>query len=224
MDRTEAAKRDAARQAFDLVEQDSVLGLGTGSTVEAGLDHLAARIAEGLRVTCIPSSRRTTAAAAERGIGVVDLAEVGQVDLCIDGADQIDRDHRMIKGGGGAHLREKCLARIARQRVYVADRGKLVERLGRTWLPLEILPYGAQFTLQAVARIVGTETRLRRGAYGPLRSDNGNLLADCWIDTLEDPAGLDRTLHAVPGLLETGLFVGFVDRLIVGDPDAAPIR
>src|SRR5579875_118524 len=220
----DTAKRAAMVRALDFVEAGMVLGLGTGSTVEAGLPTLAERIAAGLRVTCVPSSQRTAEAAARLGLPLVALNSIDHVDLSIDGADQVDRDLNMIKGHGGAHLREKVLASIAQKRVFVIDGSKLVERLGQTWLPLELLPYGASFALKRAAAVTGGEARFRPGERSPRRSDNGNLLAECRLGEVADPALLDRQLHAIPGILETGLFIGMVDILVTGDGESASVR
>lgn len=222
---TDQAKRHAAIRALDEIAPGMILGLGTGSTIEAGLPELARRIAAGLAVTCVSSSTRTSAFAARLGINIVALESVERIDLSIDGADQIDDALDMIKGAGGAALREKVMAEAAARRIFVVDRSKLVPRLGNTWLPLEILPYGHAFTLKQVSAVTGGEARLRTGDHAVLRSDNGNLLGEVWIDTLaEKPRSLDDRLRAIPGVLATGIFAGLADRVIIGHGDQVTIR
>ena len=213
----ERAKQLAAEAAFERVAEDMCLALGTGSTVEAGLPRLALRVRQGLRVTCVSSSERTVRAAGALGLPLVDLDAIERIDLLIDGADQVAPDLSMIKGRGGALTREKKLAAIAAYRIYAIDSGKQVPVLGNTWLPVEVLPYGWRFTLAAIARTLGGEVCVREQDGAPLRSDNGNYLADGRIGTLTDPAPLERALRAIPGVSETGLFIGFADLVIVSD-------
>jgi ribose 5-phosphate isomerase A len=211
------AKQLAAEAAFDRVADGTYLALGTGSTIEAGLPRLAARVREGLHIVCVSSSERTVRAAAALGVPLVDLDRIERIDLLIDGADQVAPDLTMIKGRGGALTREKKLAAIAAHRIYAIDSDKQVPVLGNTWLPIEVLPYGWRFTLAAIARTIGGEVRVREEGGAPQRSDNGNYLADGRIGTLADPARLERALQAIPGVIETGLFVGFADLVIVSD-------
>jgi len=218
------AKRLAAEAAFDRVADGMCLALGTGSTVEAGLPRLGARVREGLRITCVSSSERTVRVAGSLGLPLVDLDTIERIDLLIDGADQVAPDLAMIKGRGGALTREKKLASIAAYRIYAIDSDKQVAVLGNTGLPVEVLPYGWRFTLAAVGRTIGGEVRLREQDGAPVRSDNGNYLADGRVGSLAEPAHLERTLRAIPGVIETGLFVGFADLVIVSDGTSVTIR
>ena len=211
------AKQLAAEAAFDRVADGACLALGTGSTVEAGLPRLAARVRQGLRLTCVSSSERTVRAAAALGLPLVDLDTIERIDCLVDGADQVAPDLAMIKGRGGALTREKKLAAIAAHRIYAIDADKQVPVLGNTWLPVEVLPYGWRFTLAAIGRTTGGEVRVREQAGAPLRSDNGNYLADARVGALADPAGLERALRGIPGVIETGLFIGLADLVIVSD-------
>ena len=211
------AKRLAAEAAFDRVADGMCLALGTGSTVEAGLPRLAERVRAGLRITCVSSSERTARAAAALGLPLVELDTIARIDCLVDGADQVAPDLAMIKGRGGALTREKKLAAIAAQRIYAIDAAKQVPVLGNGWLPVEVLPYGWRFTLAAIGRAIGGEVRVREAGGAPLRSDNGNYLADGRVAAIADPPGLERALRAIPGVIETGLFVGFADLVIVSD-------
>jgi ribose 5-phosphate isomerase A len=211
------AKQLAAEAAFDRVADGMCLALGTGSTVEAGLPRLAARVRQGLGLTCVSSSERTVHAAAALGLPLVDLDTTPRIDCLVDGADQVAPDLAMIKGRGGALTREKKLAAVAAWRIYAIDSDKQVPALGDTWLPVEVLTYGWRFTLAAIGRAIGGEVRVREEGGVPQRSDNGNYLADGRIGRLADPARLERALQAIPGVIETGLFVGFADLVIVSD-------
>ena len=221
---TERAKRLAAEAAFERVADGACLALGTGSTVEAGLPRLAARVRDGLRVTCVSSSDRTVRAAGALGLPLVELDRIERIDCLVDGADQVAPDLSMIKGRGGALTREKKLAAIAAQRIYAIDSRKQVPVLGDTWLPVEVLPYGWRFTLAAIGRAIGGEVRVREQGGRPLRSDNGNYLADGRVGAIAEPTLLERALRAIPGVIETGLFVGFADLVIVSDGTTVTLR
>jgi ribose 5-phosphate isomerase A len=213
----ELAKRAAAEKALTYLRDGMVVGLGTGSTVEAGFERLAQLIAEGLRVTCVSSSARTTQRARQLGIPLVELDQVRTLDLSIDGADQVDPRYAMIKGGGGALLREKVMAIHSKRRIFVVDRSKLVPVLGHIDLPVEVVPYGWTHTAALIAKHLGAEVRVRRQGDAITTTDNGNYLIDCPVDELRDPKALDRELRSIPGVVETGIFVDMVDILIVGD-------
>jgi ribose 5-phosphate isomerase A len=208
-------KRDAAERALAEIDNHMVLGLGSGSTVAIFLKILAARIQSGLRVTGIPSSRQTAARAGRLGIPLTDFAQHRRIDLTIDGADQIEEGSlNLVKGLGGALLREKIIAAAADRMVVIADATKLVARLGgRTPLPVEIAPFGWQVTIDRLAEI-GAAPLLRRKGEAPFITDNGNYVADCFVDPIA-PA-LDRTLKSIVGVVETGLFMGLADTAILG--------
>jgi ribose 5-phosphate isomerase A len=211
------AKRAAAEKALTYLRNGMVLGLGTGSTVEAGFEKLSQLILEGLRVTCVSSSARTSQKARQLGIPLAEPDQVRIIDLTIDGADQIDPHHNMIKGAGGALLREKIMASHARRRIFVVDRSKLVPMLGHIDLAVEVVPYGWTHTAALVAKCVGAAVRVRRTGDAIVTTDNGNYLLDCPIAELRDPRSLDRDLRDIPGVVETGIFVDLVDILIIGD-------
>jgi ribose 5-phosphate isomerase A len=172
----------------------------------------------------VSSSERTVRVAASLGLPLADLDTIERIDLLVDGADQVAPDLTMIKGRGGALTREKKLAAIAAQRIYAIDSEKQVPVLGNTWLPVEVLPYGWRFTLAAIGRTIGGEVRVREQGGAPLRSDNGNYLADGRVGTVAEPATLERRLRAIPGVIETGLFVGFADLVIVSDGTSVIVR
>ncbi|QDU86564.1 Ribose-5-phosphate isomerase A [Planctomycetes bacterium Pla163] len=223
MDDIARAKQAAGRRAVGFVEDGMTLGLGTGSTVRPFLDGLAERIrAEGLVVRGVPTSEATAAIARELGIPLATLAEVESIDVTVDGADEIDGQFAMIKGGGGALLREKVVARLTAREVVVVDPAKVVERLGTTFrLPVEVVPFAVP-VIERTLRHLGLEPSLR-GAETPAggyRTDNGNAILDCHVPGgISDPAGLERELASLPGVVESGLFVGLAHVLVIGRPD-----
>lgn len=216
------AKRASGRRAADLVETDTIVGLGTGSTVFFTLERLAERMnQEGLAIRGVPTSLDTEAKAREFGIPLVSLDEVSQIDLTIDGADEIDEDYHMIKGGGGALLREKVVASVSRRVAIVVGRNKLVPRLGTSFLlPVEVVPFARPAVGRAL-KALGALPILRLAEQGaPYMTDNGNEILDCkFEDGIADPAGLERAIDEVPGVVESGLFIGMADVCVVGDED-----
>ncbi len=223
----DALKAKVGQAAADRVENGMVLGLGTGSTAEAFLHALGVRVANGLTVRGVPTSQRTADLCKTLGIPLTDLERDPVLDLAIDGADEMDPALNLIKGGGGALLREKIVANAARDLLVIADGSKMVETLGAFALPVEIVPFGASATLAAievVCRDCGlvANAMLRRNiatsqaeSDGPYLTDGGHWIVDCALQAIPDPAGLDTALRAVPGVVETGLFIGMSSRAIV---------
>ena len=212
----DALKRRAAEAAVAEVEDGMVLGLGSGSTAEQVLHALAARVASGLRVSGVPTSERTAALARRLGVKLTDFAAQARLDLTIDGADEVEPSSlALVKGRGGALLREKIVAAASRRMLVVVDDSKLVPRLGRGPVPVEIVAFGWQATLARLAE-AGMRAALRRGPDGaPFVTDSGNHIADCSPGPIEDAAALDRRLRAVVGVVETGLFLGLAWRVAV---------
>lgn len=207
-------KRLAAEAAVAEVRAGMLVGLGTGSTVAFLIAALAARVAAGLRVTAVATSEASAAAARAGGIAVRDFAEVSAVDLTIDGADEIDRSLRAIKGAGGAMLREKIVAAASRRMVVIADGSKQVERIGAgAPVPVEVLPFARAFDT-ARLEALGAAVTLRGGAPS-YRTDNGNEVLDCRFPALPDPAALAAAMQAIPGVLGHGLFLTEVDAAYV---------
>lgn len=212
------AKRRAGERAAELIEDGMAVGLGTGSTAHFMVERLGERVREGLRVRCIPTSRRTEEQARGLGIPLTTFAEVARLDLTIDGADEIGPQLALIKGGGGALLREKLVAAASGRFVVVADATKRVASLGRFPLPVEVVPFAWEVTARRVAEVTGAEPLLRREGAATYTTDNGNLILDCGCGAIEDPAALERELKLIPGVVECGLFVGMADAaLIAGD-------
>ncbi len=210
-------KRAAAFAAAALVPDGTTVGFGTGSTFAFVLERLAERVRGGLRVRGVATSRATTELAARLGIDVVPLDDVQHLDLAIDGADEVDPHQHLIKGGGGAHLRERLVAIAAAELVVIVDESKLVPVLGRVFpLPVEVVQFGWQHTARRVAA-TGCEVQRRERGGAPFVSDNGNYVLDCRYAGIADPAALQRTLDAVPGVVDHGLFVGIAGRVVVAD-------
>lgn len=212
-------KRVAAEAAVAEVEDGMVLGLGTGSTAEFAIEALAGRVAGGLRVSAIPTSERTAARALALGIPLSGFDRHRRIDLTIDGADEVQTGTLdLIKGLGGALLREKIVAAASRRMAVIVDRSKLVERLGsHAPVPVEIVPFGWQVTLDRLAE-TGAAPDLRMAGAEPFRTDGGNYVADCGFEAIPDAAALERRLSAIVGVVESGLFIGLASRVFVGEP------
>ena len=207
-----AAKEAAGRRAAGYVTDGMRVGLGTGSTVHFTIVALGERKPD---IVCCATSERTRALATELGLRVLPPDELLTLDIAIDGADEVDARFNLIKGGGGAHLREKIIATMARRFVVVVDEAKLVETLGAFALPLEVLPFAPAVAAEQV-RALGAQAVTTRVT----RSDNGNLLMDAAFDRIEDPAALAARLAAIPGIVEHGLFLApMVERVVVAGAD-----
>jgi len=215
MDAREAEKRAAAEAAVAEVEDGMRLGLGTGSTVLFLLKALGARVRGGLRVVGVPTSTATARVAAEEGIPLDDLDREPRLDLTIDGADEIDPALRLVKGGGGALLREKIVASASERMVVVADASKVVDRLGAFPLPVEVIPFAASLVTRKV-KDLGAEPRLRLAKDGsPFVTDEGNRILDCAFGWIRDPERMAATLSGIPGVVEHGLFLGLASEALV---------
>jgi len=216
------SKRTAGRRAAELIQTGTTVGLGTGSTVYFTLERLAERIAEeGLEVRGVPTSRDTETKAREFGIPLCGLESAVELDLTIDGADEIDGEFRMIKGGGGALLREKVVASLSKRVAIVVHQAKVVEHLGAGFnLPVEVVPFARAPVARSLAAL-GCEPLLRVDDNGqPYRTDNGNEILDCaFAGGIADPEALALALAGLPGVVESGLFLGLCDTLIIGQDD-----
>ncbi len=216
-----AAKRLAAVAAANLVEPGTTIGLGTGSTFALCLERLGERMRdEGLQFRGVPTSEATARRARELGIPLVDLAEIDFLHLAIDGADEIDPEKNMIKGGGGALVRERIVAANAREMIVLVGENKLVGKLGSTFrLPVEVMRFGHRQVARELERLGGKPALRARPDGSPFVSDNEHLIYDCDFGPIEDPRRLAVTLRMLPGVVDSGLFVGMAGRVFVGTAD-----
>ena len=229
---TDAQKKAAAVAALDYIEDGMKVGLGTGSTANCFIDALGERVAAGLNVTCVPTSVASEERARALGIPLTTLDELPELDVTVDGADEIHPDGLvLIKGGGGALTREKIVASSSARMVVIADAGKLMtaETFGRFPLPVEILPFGAAATIVKMRRAIRDlgmdgELTIRRGADdAPFVTDNGGLIVDCHLGHITRPADLAGALIAIPGIVEQGLFVGIATTALVAGDDGVRV-
>ncbi|MEG6510013.1 ribose-5-phosphate isomerase RpiA [Methyloligella sp. 2.7D] len=217
-------KEKAALRALDLVRDGMRLGLGTGSTAAFFVKALAGRVADGLNVLCVPTSEETRALAASLDIPLSTLDEIPQLDLTVDGADEIDDQLRLVKGGGGALLHEKIVATASARMVVIADEGKLVKTLGKFPLPVEVVPFGLRATqglIAAMALETGCEgdVVLRKKGEEPFVTDEGNFILDCHFGQIPEPEVLHFAIKRLPGVVEIGLFLGIADAAILAGQD-----
>lgn len=218
---SDAMKRMAAEAAVRLVEPGMTLGLGTGSTAAHFIAALGERVRAGLDVAGAPTSEATRRLAEAAGIEIVEPDETTSIDLAVDGADEIDLKLNLVKGGGGALLREKIVAGAAKKFVVIADSSKRVTELGRFPLPVEIDRFAYGLTVRRVREALAAlrlppkaSLRIAKDRT-PFLSDGGNYILDCPLGRIGDPAGLEAALSAIPGVLETGLFIGMADMALV---------
>jgi ribose 5-phosphate isomerase A len=214
-------KREAARRALDHVRSGMRLGLGTGSTAAHFVDLLAARVKNGLDVVAVPTSEATRRQAERLGVPLTTLDDLAELDLAVDGADEIDPQLNLIKGGGGAHLREKIVASAAREFIVIADDSKYVARLGRFPLPIEIVDFGRAAIGRGIERALADAgcsgaLQLRRAQDGHVFvTDQGHVILDAALQAVPDAPLLARRLAEVPGVVEHGLFIGLARRAIL---------
>jgi ribose 5-phosphate isomerase A len=220
---SEGARRRAAEAAVSEIEDGMVVGLGTGATATLALEALARRVADGLRVAGIATSERTATLATRLGVPLTSFARHRRIDLTIDGADEVELGTLdLVKGLGGALLHEKIVAAASRRMLVVVDEAKLVDRLGtRAPLPIEIVPFGHEATLERLEEVGAAPTL--RGGTAPFVTDGGHFIADCRTGPIADAHALDRRLKAIVGVVETGLFLGLASRVLVGTPDGVRV-
>jgi len=213
-----ALKHMAAESAVTRVASGMTVGLGTGSTAEFALLALSRRIREGLRITGIPTSERTAARARELGIPLAELDGKIPIDLTIDGADEVERGRlNLIKGRGGALLREKIVAQAGARFLVVVDHTKLVDRLGAGSVPIEVVPFGWQVTARRILDLGGKAERRE------FVTDNGNFILDCAFEPIQAPESLAEALDHIAGVVEHGLFIGLATEVHVGSPSGVQI-
>jgi len=220
-------KHAAAKRALELVEPGMTLGLGSGSTARHFVDLVGEKVSAGLDIRCVATSEATAAQARALGIRLATLDEIDELDVTIDGADEIDPQLRLIKGGGGALLREKIVAAASQLMAVVADASKLVPRLGAFPLPVEVVPFGLAATRRHIERVIadlglGGPIRLRGGST-PFVTDGGHYILDCSLAAIRDPERLGASLSLIPGVVEHGLFIGLARKAIVAGADGVEV-
>src|SRR5579864_354002 len=211
----ESQKLAAARRALELVRENTVIGLGTGSTARYFIDEVGARVRAGLRIQAVVTSEESRRQAMQCGIPLVDDLR-GPLDLAVDGADEIDPQLNCLKGRGGALLREKIVAHASRRFVLIADQSKLVPRLGQNSVPIEVLPFLWQVTSRSIESL-GGRPQLRMAGDQPFTTDNHNLVLDTRFAAVD--RDLAAVLHTIPGVLEHGIFLAMAQGAIIGAID-----
>jgi|SRR5215471_113781 len=208
-------KQRAAERALEFVRNGDVVGLGTGSTAKFAIEGLGRRVKQGLAITGVATSIGTDRLAREVGIPVITLNEAGVINVTLDGADEVDPAFNMIKGGGGALTREKLVALASAKRVMLVDDSKLVQKLGQSRdLPVEVLPFSSALSKRQLENL-GSMVKLRGGPDSPFITDNGNHILDCAFGPIENPGELERQIKLLPGVIESGLFIGIADVLVI---------
>jgi ribose 5-phosphate isomerase A len=210
-------KRRAAEAALELLPESGIIGLGTGSTTRFFIEAVGELVRKGRRFTGVPTSQQSRALATQCGIPLLDDTGPWSIDLCVDGADEVSATLDLIKGGGGAHTREKVVNFASKTNVIIVDESKLSQRLGeRRAIPIEVLVFGHLTTVRALNEF--GQPVLRRSPNGaPVLTDSGNYIYDVTVQPMADPQPIDRALRQVPGVVETGLFCGRADRVLVAE-------
>lgn len=212
----EEMKKIAAEKAVEYIKNDMVIGLGTGSTVEYAIKKIGKLVQDGLKIKGVPTSMHTRKIANECKIPLTTLEENLAIDLTIDGADEVDSNLNLIKGGGGALTREKIIAYHSKKEIIVIDETKIVKALGVDFpLPVEVLKFGWAPTKKALEDF-GCNVELRKIVGEPFITDNSNYILDCDFERIEDAEKLEKDINNIPGVLENGLFIGLIDEVIVG--------
>jgi ribose 5-phosphate isomerase A len=217
---SEEIKKNAGLYAAGLVKNGMSFGLGTGTTVYWLIQELGVRVSQGLEIKAVPTSEQTVQLAREAGIPLTDLDEIDKLAIAIDGADEIDPYGNLIKGGGGALLQEKIVAAAAERLIIIADRSKLVPRLGKFPLPVEVIPFGYKQVMRRIQESgLCQGITLRENNGKPFITDHQHYIIDCQFDTVEHPLFLNAALKNIAGVVETGLFLNMTDHAIIGYED-----
>jgi ribose 5-phosphate isomerase A len=218
----EQLKQLAAEKACDLIKDGMIVGLGSGTTVKYAIKKIGKLVKEGLRIKGIPTSIETAELARKEGIPLTDLQKYPRIDLTIDGADEVDPKLNLIKGRGGALTREKIVAFNSIREIIVVDETKLVKVLGKTRLPVEVIPPG-WFPVKKELESLGAKVQLRKQKGKEFVTDNGNYLLDCQFDVIKNPKELEARINSIPGVVENGLFINLANKVIIGSREGIKI-
>ncbi|MGK7937082.1 MAG: ribose-5-phosphate isomerase RpiA [Xenococcaceae cyanobacterium] len=227
-DPVQIMKQEVGKAAASRVNSDSIVGLGTGSTTAYAIEYIGDRLAKGelKNIVGIPTSFQAEVLAKKYGIPLTSLDAIDKIDIAIDGADEVDPQKNLIKGGGAAHTREKVVDTLADRFIVVVDSGKLVDKLGSTFLlPVEVIPMAVTPVMRKLEKLGGKpELRMGIKKAGPVVTDQGNLVVDVKFEQIDNPAELEQKINNFPGVLENGLFVGVTDLVLIGEiKDGKPI-
>lgn len=221
LDPVKVMKQEVGKAAAGRVQSGSIVGLGTGSTTAFAIQFLGERLKSGelKDIKGIPTSFQASVLAKQYGIPLTTLDEIDKIDIAIDGADEVDPNKNLIKGGGAAHTREKIVDSLADLFIVVVDSSKLVDRLGSTFpLPLEVLPVAIAPVMKAVEKLGGSpELRMAVKKDGPVITDQGNMILDVTFGAIDNPAEMEKILNNIPGVLDNGLFVNVADVVLIGE-------
>jgi len=215
----EQMKRVAGEYAVGFVQPGFVTGIGTGSTVYYFIHALAEKVKQGLDITAVVTSRKSGELSKQLGITVTDLNDVDTIDITIDGADEVDKQLQLIKGGGGALLQEKMVAAASRKMIVIADGNKIADQLGRFPLPVEVIPYGWKQTQKHIGKLGCRKIILREKDGKPFITDHGHYILDCHFEKIEQASLLSQQLNSIPGVVENGLFIDMASAVIIGKED-----
>ncbi len=227
-DPVQLMKQEVGRAAANLIQSNSIVGLGTGSTTAYAIQFIGDRLKSGeiKDIVGVPTSFQAEVLSKQYGIPLSTLDAIDHIDIAIDGADEVDPQKNLIKGGGAAHTREKVVDYLANQFIVVIDSGKLVNKLGSVFaVPVEVIPMAVTPVMNAIAKL-GGKPELRMGVKkaGPVVTDQGNLVVDVKFDDIPDPVNLEKTLNNIPGVLENGIFVNCADKVLIGEvKDGKPV-
>ena len=215
-------KQLAAEKSIEFIKDGMIVGLGTGSTVFFLVNKLAELVKKGLNITCVSTSNQTSELAKSLGIKILNLNDVDQIDLTIDGADEVDKNLNGIKGGGGALLYEKIVAKASNKVIWIVDSSKFVEKLGRFPLPVEIISFGSKQLFNRFDEL-GFRPQIRKNGNNNFITDSGNLIVDLHLNEIDDAIILERQIKLMHGVVEVGLFNNIADTVIVGKEKSTEI-
>ncbi|MBK7500737.1 MAG: ribose-5-phosphate isomerase RpiA [Ignavibacteriales bacterium] len=215
-------KQLAAEKSIEFIKDGMIVGLGTGSTVFFLVNKLAESVKQGLNITCVSTSNQTSELAKSLGIKILNLNDVDQIDLTIDGADEVDKNLNGIKGGGGALLYEKIVANASQKVIWIVDSSKFVEKLGRFPLPVEIISFGSKQLFNRFDEL-GFRPQIRKNGSNNFITDSGNLIVDLHLNEIDDAIILERQIKLMHGVVEVGLFNNIADTVIVGKEKSTEI-